>query len=61
YSMPYTIFGYTRVAVYAGDIYLLINAKQTIQTLVEHFGAHVRAASVQAHEVADWVEGLEVR
>ena len=60
YSMPYTIFGYARVAIYAGDIYLLINAKQTIHTLVEHFDAHIRAATVQAHEVADFVEGLEL-
>ncbi len=60
YSMPYTIFGYNRVAIYAGEIYLLINAKQTIQTLVEHFDAHIRAAEVQAHDVADWVERLEV-
>ncbi|MBV1866081.1 MAG: helix-turn-helix domain-containing protein [Rhodobacteraceae bacterium] len=60
FSMPYTIFGYTRVAIYAGEIYLLVSAKQTIQTLVAHFDAHIRGASLQAHEVASFVDDLKV-
>lgn len=60
FSMPYTIFGHQRVAVYAGDIYLLINARATIFAMVDHFDALIRAARVQAHEVADWIDALEI-
>lgn len=58
FSMPYTVFGHQRVAIYAGEIYLLLNGRQTIQTIVEHFDNLVRAASVQAHEAADFVADL---
>jgi len=58
--MPYTIFGYTRVAIYTGDIYLLVSAKQTIQTLVAHFDAHICVAAIQANEAADFVAALRV-
>jgi len=58
FSMPYTIFGHHRVAIYAGEIYLLLNGRQTIQTMVEHFDNLVRAASIQAHEAADFVAEL---
>ena len=58
YSMAYTIFGHQRVAVYAGEIYLLLNGRHTIQTMIGHFDNLVRAAEVHAHEVADFVAEL---
>lgn len=58
FSMTYTIFGYQRVAIYAGEIYLLLNATHSITTMVGHFDNLVRAAEVHAHEVADFVAGL---
>ncbi|MEM7438291.1 MAG: helix-turn-helix transcriptional regulator [Pseudomonadota bacterium] len=60
FSMPYTIFGHGRVAVYAGEIYLLLNARATILTMVAHFDALIRGAEVHAHAAADFIEGLEV-
>lgn len=60
FSMPYTIFGHQRVALYAGEIYLLINARATILDMVGHFDGLVRAAQVHAHAVPTFVTGLEV-
>lgn len=60
FSAAYTIFGHQRVAIYAGEIYLLVNARATILTMVGHFDGLLRAAQVHAHEAADWVEGLKV-
>ena len=58
FSMPYTVFGHQRVAVYAGEIYLLLNGRQTIQTMADHFDNLVKSASVHAHEAADYVAKL---
>lgn len=60
FSMPYTIFGHQRVAIYAGEIYLLVNARATILDMVGHFDGLVRAAGVHAHAVPAFVNGLAV-
>ena len=52
YSVPYTIFGPYRAAIYVGDMYLVLNATTPIQTLTRHFDQLIRAADVHAHEVA---------
>lgn len=61
FAPPMTLFGYTRAAVYAGEIYLNIRARALIRELAQGFDGHIRAASVQAHEAAGWVRGLRVR
>jgi transcriptional regulator with XRE-family HTH domain len=58
FSMAYTVFGHQRVAVYAGEIYLLLNGRQTIQTMVDHFDNLVKVACVHAHEASDFVADL---
>ncbi|MCH8466630.1 MAG: helix-turn-helix domain-containing protein [Roseinatronobacter sp.] len=58
FAPPMTLFGYTRAAVYAGEVYLLIRAKPLIRDLAQGFDGHIRAAEVHAHEAADWVRGL---
>lgn len=52
YSVPYTIFGPYRAAIYAGDMYLVLYATDPIRTLTRHFDNLIRAADVNAHEVA---------
>jgi transcriptional regulator with XRE-family HTH domain len=56
YSAPYTVFGSTRAAVYMGGLYLVLNAIEPVRTLTRHFDGLVRGASVQANEVAGWVD-----
>lgn len=58
FAPPMTLFGYTRAAVYTGEYYLHIRAKALIRDLARGFDAHIRHASVHAHEAADWVRAL---
>ena len=52
YSVPYTIFGSIRAAIYVGDMYLVLNATQPVRALTRHFDNLIRAADVNAHESA---------
>ncbi len=60
FAPPMTLFGYTRAAVYAGEVYLLIRSRRLIRDLAQGFDGHIRAAEIHAHESADWVRGLGV-
>ncbi|MCR5855281.1 helix-turn-helix domain-containing protein [Mesorhizobium sp. J428] len=61
YSIPYTIFGPIRAAIYVGDMYLVLNATPPIRTLTRHFDNLIRAAEVNAHEVAAFARSLRDR
>ena len=52
YSIPYTIFGQIRAAIYVGEMYLVLNATEPVRTLTRHFDNLIRAAVVNAHEAA---------
>ncbi len=52
FSIPYTIFGSSRAAIYVGGLYLVLNATEPIRTLSRHFDGLVRGAEVHAHEIA---------
>ncbi|MEO9337938.1 helix-turn-helix transcriptional regulator [Mesorhizobium sp. SB112] len=58
YSVPYTIFGPYRAAIYAGDMYLVLNATAPIQTLTRHFDNLIRSAEINAHEAAAYTRRL---
>ncbi len=58
YSVPYTIFGTQRAAVYVGDMYLVLNAPEAVKTLTRHFDTLVRAAAVNAHEAASFARDM---
>ncbi len=58
FAPPMTLFGYTRAAVYAGDVYLLIRSKRLIRELAQGFDGHIRAAEIHAHAAADWMRAL---
>ncbi len=61
YSAPYTIFGVQRAAVYLGQMYFAFTTREHVRTLTSHFDDLIRAAAVQAHEAADFVEELGKR
>ena len=52
YSIPYTIFGQIRAAIYVGEMYLVLNATEPVRTMTGHFDNLIRAAVVNAHEAA---------
>jgi transcriptional regulator with XRE-family HTH domain len=58
YSVPYTIFGPYRAAIYAGDMYIVLNATQPIRALTRHFDDLIRAAEINAHEAAAFARNL---
>lgn len=58
YSVPYTVFGSLRAAIYVGDMYLVLNASAAIGTLTRHFDNLIRAAQVNAHEAAAYARKL---
>ena len=58
YSVPLTIFGPKRVAVYVGNMYLVLNSTEHIQVLTRHFDDLIRAAVVQPPDVIDFLKGL---
>lgn len=60
YSAPFTIFGTIRAALYVGDMYLVLNATAAIRALAGHFDNLIRAAEVNAHEVAAFIRDLAV-
>ena len=61
YSVPYTIFGSQRAAIYVGDMYLVLNGTMPIRTLTGHFDSLIRAAVVNPHEAAAYASALAVR
>ena len=58
YSVPYTIFGQIRAAIYMGDMYVVLNASEPVRTLTRHFDNLIRAADVNAHEAAAFARSL---
>jgi transcriptional regulator with XRE-family HTH domain len=58
YSIPYTIFGQIRAAIYVGEMYMVLNATEPVHILTRHFDNLIRAAVVNAHEAADHARKL---
>ena len=63
YSMPYTVFGPLRAAVYAGQMYFVFTTTPHIRVLTRHFDDLIRAATVPATDTAQFLNDLcgEVR
>jgi hypothetical protein len=60
YSIPYTVFGPQRAAIFVGEMYLVLNATDHIRSLTRHFDNLIRRAVVSAHESAAYLRGLAV-
>ena len=60
YSVPYTIFGARRAALYVGQMYFAFNTTEYVRILIRHFDNLVRAAAVQAHQAADFLRSQDV-
>ncbi len=60
FSIPYTIFGPQRAAIFVGEIYLVLNATEHIRSLTRHFDNLIRHATISAHESAAFVRSLQV-
>jgi len=58
YSVPLTIFGPQRAAIYVGDMWLVSTSQEHIRVLTGHFDNLIRAAVMQPPEVIDHVGRL---
>jgi len=58
YSVPFSVYGHQRVAIYVGQRYLAFTAPRYVQLMARHFDDLVRAAVVHGHEAAKWVAGF---
>ena len=58
YSLPVTIFGPQRVAIYAGDMYIVFNSTDQIREFTRHFDNLIRAAVVQPPDVVGFLQSL---
>ncbi len=58
YSVPITIFGPRRAAVYVGQMYFVFNTTEHIRVLTRHFDDLIRAATVQPPEVGGFLRRL---
>jgi transcriptional regulator with XRE-family HTH domain len=58
FSVPLTVFGPLRAAVYLGQSYFVFRSVEHIRVLAEHFDRLVRAAVVQPTEIARTLNGL---
>ena len=58
YSIPYTVFGPQRAAIFVGEMYLVLNGTEQIRSLTRHFDNLIREAVVSAHESATFVREL---
>lgn len=58
YSVPITIFGPLRAAVYVGQMYLVFNTTEHIRVLTRHFDGLIRAAVVQPPDVPAFLRSL---
>ncbi len=59
YSIPYTVFGPKRAAIFVGEMYLVLNTTEHIRALTRHFDNLIRHAVVSAHESAAYVRSLK--
>jgi len=58
YSVPYTIFGPLRAAIYVGQMYFVFTTTPHIRTLTRHFDELVRAAAVEARDTGTFLRRL---
>ncbi|MGO1117968.1 helix-turn-helix domain-containing protein [Rhodovibrionaceae bacterium A322] len=58
YSVPLTIFGQQRAALYVGDMYFVFNATDQVRVLTKHFDGLVRSAVHQPTDVIGFLTQL---
>jgi transcriptional regulator with XRE-family HTH domain len=60
FSIPYTVFGSLRAAVFVGRMYLVLHNVESVRMMQRHFDDLVRDTKIHAHEVAAFIGSLKV-
>lgn len=58
FSIPVTIFGPLRAAIYVGQMYIVFNSTEHIRTLTQHFDGLIRGAVIQPTDVPTYLRTL---
>ena len=58
YSVPLTIFGPKRAAIYIGNMYFVLNSTEHIRVLTRHFDDLIRAAVLQPRDAIQFLRSL---
>lgn len=58
YTAAFTIFGPLRAVVFIGQTYLVLNSREHIRLLSRRFDELIRRATVQPHEISDYISKL---
>ena len=61
YSIPYTVFGPQRAAIFVGEMYMVLNATEHIRSLTRHFDNLIRHAVVSSNESAAYIARSKCR
>ncbi len=61
FSVPLTVFGPLRAAIYLGQTYFVFQSTEHIRALTRHFDQIVRGATVQPNEIAGFLHNLLAR
>ncbi len=61
FTVPLTVFGPMRAAIYLGQTYFVFQSTDHIRALTRHFDQIVRGASVQPTEIRQFLQGLLTR
>ena len=59
FTIPVTIFGPLRAAVYVGQMYIVFNSTEHIRTLTQHFDDLIRSAVIQPTDVPTYLRTLK--
>jgi transcriptional regulator with XRE-family HTH domain len=59
FSVPFSVFGASRAAIFLGGIYFVFTWTEHIRALVRRFDVLVREAVVQPTEIARFLDGLK--
>ena len=59
YSIPYTVFGPQRAAIYVGEMYMVLNTTEHIRALTRHFDNLIRHAVISSNESAGYLATLK--
>ena len=59
YSVPYTIYGPLRAALYVGQVYFVFNTREHVRALTLHFDELIKGAVVQASDFQSTMRSLQ--
>ncbi len=59
FSVPVTVFGSLRAAIYVGQMFFVFNTLEHIRVVTRHFDNLIRAAVVQAADMPTFLRSLE--